>query len=175
MDPDRSWHGRTYVPATTTTTGGYELYGYVRYVPAGEEGGEPSDFTAQVDFTDQTASANPQWSLDLCDEVIGSWRGPGGDVAAMTLVWGRPLVAGGAIVTAELADLAVDQCELAENRFTLIAPTTSATTCWRSSCGATKASSSRASRCTRGMRGRIWRGGSRGMTAPGWWAPLALG
>ncbi len=32
--PDRSWHGRTYVPATTTTTGGYELYGYVRYVPA---------------------------------------------------------------------------------------------------------------------------------------------
>ena len=40
----------------------------------------------------------------------------------MTLVWGRPLVAGGSIVTAELADLAVDQCELAENRFTLIAP-----------------------------------------------------
>jgi hypothetical protein len=120
--PDRSWHGRTYVPATTTTTGGYELYGYVRYVPAAEEGGEPSDFTAQLDFTDQTASANPQWSLDLCDEVIGRWRGPGGDVAAMTLVWGRPLVAGGAIVTAELADLAVDQCELADNRFTLIAP-----------------------------------------------------
>ncbi len=93
--PDRSWHGRTYVPATTTTSRGYELYGYVRYVPAGEEGGEPSDFTAQMDFTDQTADANPQWSLDLCDEVIGSWRGLGGDVAAMTLVWGRPLVAGG--------------------------------------------------------------------------------
>jgi hypothetical protein len=120
--PDRSWHGRTYVPATATTTGGYEVYGYVRYVPAGEEGGEPSDFTAQVDFTDQTAAANPQWSLDLCDEVIGRWRGPDGDVAAMTLVWGRPLVAGGTVVTAELADLAVDQCELADNRFTLIAP-----------------------------------------------------
>jgi hypothetical protein len=120
--PDRSWHGRTYVPATTTTTGGYELYGYVRYLPAGEEGGEPSGFSAQLDFTDQTAAANPQWSLDLCDEVIGGWRGYHGDVAAMTLVWGRPLVAGGSIVTAELADLAVDQCELAENRFTLIAP-----------------------------------------------------
>ena len=120
--PDRSWHGRTYVPATATTSGGYELYGYVRYVPAGEEGGEPSGFTAQVDFTDQTAAANPQWSLDLCDEVIGRWRGPSGEHAAMTLVWGRPLVAGGAVVTAELADLAVDQCELAENRFTLIAP-----------------------------------------------------
>ena len=33
-----------------------------------------------------------------------------------------PLIAGGAVVTAELADLAVDQCELVEERFTLIAP-----------------------------------------------------
>ena len=33
-----------------------------------------------------------------------------------------PLIAGGAIVTAELANLAVDQCELIEERFTLIAP-----------------------------------------------------
>jgi hypothetical protein len=40
----------------------------------------------------------------------------------MTLVWGRPLVSGGAIVTAELADLAVDQCALVEERFTLLAP-----------------------------------------------------
>jgi hypothetical protein len=40
----------------------------------------------------------------------------------MTLVWGRPVVSGGRIVTAELADLAVDQCELVEERFTLIAP-----------------------------------------------------
>ena len=54
--------------------------------------------------------------------MIGAWRGNGGAVAAMTLVWGRPLISGGAIVTAELADLAVDQCELLEERFTLIAP-----------------------------------------------------
>ena len=40
----------------------------------------------------------------------------------MTLVWGVPLVAGGTLVTAELANLAVDQCELAEQRFTLIGP-----------------------------------------------------
>jgi hypothetical protein len=33
-----------------------------------------------------------------------------------------PLIAGGAIVTAELANLAVDQCELIEERFTLLAP-----------------------------------------------------
>jgi hypothetical protein len=119
--PDRTWHGRTYVPATAATSGGYELFGYVRFVPAGEQG-EPSDFSAQVDFTDETAARNPDWRMDLCDEVIGAWRGHAGAVAAMTLVWGRPLMSGGRIVTAELADLAVDQCELIEDRFTLIAP-----------------------------------------------------
>ena len=40
----------------------------------------------------------------------------------MTLVWGRPLRNGGTLVTAELAGLAVDQCALAEDRFTLVAP-----------------------------------------------------
>jgi hypothetical protein len=119
--PDRTWHGRTYVPATTITANGYELFGHVRYVPAPEDG-DPSDFSAHVDFTEETAERNPDWTLDLCDEVIGTWRGQVGAVAAMTLVWGRPLISGGAIVTAELADLAVDQCELIEERFTLIAP-----------------------------------------------------
>jgi hypothetical protein len=119
--PDRTWHGRTYVPATASTSGGYEVFGYVRYVP-GEEGGEPSDFAAHADYTDQTAGANPQWSLDLCDEVVGRWRGPGGAEAAMTLVWGRPLVPGGRVVTAELGPDTVDQCELVESRFTLLAP-----------------------------------------------------
>jgi hypothetical protein len=120
--PDRSWHGRTYVPATASTSEGYELFGYVRYVPPGEEGGEPSDFTAHADFTDDTAAANPQWSLDICEETVGRWRGHGGAEAAMTLVWGRPMVAGGAVVTAELGEVTVDQCELIENRFTLLAP-----------------------------------------------------
>jgi hypothetical protein len=119
--PDRTWHGRTYVPATALTANGYELFGYVRFLP-GIEDGEPSEFFAHVDFTDETAERNPDWKLDLCDEVIGTWRGDSGAVAAMTLVWGRPLISGGRIVTAELADLAVDQCEVIEERFTLIAP-----------------------------------------------------
>jgi len=119
--PDRSWHGRTYVPASARTSGGYELFGYVRFVPGGD-GGEPSDFFAYADFTHETAERNPDWQLDLCEEVIGAWRGQFGAVAAITLVWGRPLVTGGRIVTAELADLAVDQCELVDERFTLIAP-----------------------------------------------------
>jgi hypothetical protein len=109
------------VPATAQTSGGYELFGYVRFVP-GADGDEPADFTAVLDYTDETAERNPDWAMDLCDEVIGSWRGHLGAVAAMTLVWGRPLVPGGVIVTAELAELAVDQCELVEDRFTLLAP-----------------------------------------------------
>jgi hypothetical protein len=119
--PDRSWHGRTYVPATCHTSTGFELYGYVRFITP-LEGSEPAQFDATADFTDETAERNPDWQLDLCDEVVGSWRGENGKVAAMTLVWGRSLVPGGAVATAELADLAVDQCTLAEDRFTLLAP-----------------------------------------------------
>jgi hypothetical protein len=119
--PDRSWHGRTYVPGTSRTSGGYELFGYVRFLPA-PENGEPSDFSAHIDFTDELAERNPDWRMDLCEEVVGSWRGHAGAEAAMTLVWGRPLMSGGRIATAELADLAVDQCELIEERFTLLAP-----------------------------------------------------
>jgi hypothetical protein len=119
--PDRTWHGRTYVPATSLTSGGYELFGYVRFVPGYAEG-EPKDFFAEADFTEETAERNPDWKLDLCDEVVGSWRGERGEVAEMTLVWGRPLVSGGTLVTAELADLAVDQCGILDERFTLLAP-----------------------------------------------------
>jgi hypothetical protein len=119
--PDRSWHGRTYVPGSSLTSNGYEVFGYVRFLPATSED-EPSDFSAYVDFTEETAERNPDWRMDLCDEVIGVWRGHSGAVASMTLVWGRPLVPGGRVVTAELAGLAVDQCELIDERFTLIAP-----------------------------------------------------
>jgi hypothetical protein len=119
--PDRTWHGRRYVPATSITSGGYELFGYVRFVTAaGEE--EPMELSAHADFTEETAERNPEWKLDVCDEVIGAWHGPAGAVAAMTLVWGRPLVGAGRIVTAELGRATVDQCELIEQRFTLIAP-----------------------------------------------------
>jgi hypothetical protein len=119
--PDRTWHGRRYVPATSITSGGYELFGYVRFV-TGVGGEEPMELSAHGDFTEETAARNPEWKLDVCEEVIGSWRGQNGAVAAMTLVWGRPLVGSGRIVTAELGRTTVDQCELIEQRFTLIAP-----------------------------------------------------
>jgi hypothetical protein len=118
--PDRTWHGRTFVPATTLTSTGLELFGHVSFV-TGEDGRSPSDFDATADFTDETAAENPDWQLDLSDEVIGRWRGEHG-VAAMTLVWGVAMVSGGAVATADLGGITVDQCVLVEERFTLIAP-----------------------------------------------------
>ena len=124
--PDRGWAGRTYVPATARTAGGYEYYGYVSFTPgdpdADGEDAEPSDFYAWADFTDETAENNPDWRIDLAEEVVGGWRGEGGRVAAMTLVWGVPLLRGGTAATAELGGLTVDQCALTEDRFTLLAP-----------------------------------------------------
>ena len=117
--PDRTYANRTYVPAVARTTGNYELFGYVSFA---EEDGGPADFAAQVDYTAELAEENPDWNLDLSDDVIGRWRGELGNVADMTLVWGVPLIPGGVLVTAELANLAVDQSELVEERFTLIAP-----------------------------------------------------
>jgi hypothetical protein len=118
--PDRRYDGRTYVPAVARTSTGYELFGFVSYAEA--EDGTPEAFEARADFTSETAESNPDWRLDLNDDVIGTWRGEKGEVADMTLVWGVPLTGGGSVVTAELADLAVDQCAMREGRFTLVAP-----------------------------------------------------
>jgi hypothetical protein len=118
--PDRTWNGRTYVPATSPTSTGLELFGYVSFA-AGDRGEAPTDFEATADFTDETAAENPDWELDLSDEVVGHWRGENG-TAAMTLVWGVALVSGGAVATAELEGVTVDQCSLVEERFTLLAP-----------------------------------------------------
>jgi hypothetical protein len=101
------------------TTGSYELFGFVSF---SEGSGGPTEFEARADFTAETADSNPDWKLDLNDDVIASWRGEEGKTADITLVWGVPLIPGGAIATAELANLAVDQCVLVEERFTMIAP-----------------------------------------------------
>lgn len=119
--PDRTFNGRTYVPAVARTAVGYELFGYVSFSDTDDNAG-PDHFEARADFTGDVAEANPEWKLDLNEMVLGAWRGEGGASAEMTLIWGVPLIPGGAIVTAELADHAVDQCGLVEQRFTLVAP-----------------------------------------------------
>ena len=152
--PDRTWSGRTYVPATTRTNNGFDLYGYVSFAPGDER--EPSDLQAWADFTDETADRHPEWKMDICEEVVGGWRGEQGRVAAMTLVWGVPIVRGGFIATAELGGVTVDQA-----RWSTIAsrcwprtPTSRTTsTSGSGTCAARSWPASRSTRTTR-RRGR---------------------
>src|SRR5256885_3959837 len=117
--PDRTWSGRTYVPATAPTSTGYELFGFVSFT-RDHEGAEATDFAALADWTDETAEANPDWRLDLSDQEIGSWRGPQGRGGEMTLVWGVALTPHGVVATAELGPTTTDQCAIVEDRFTLV-------------------------------------------------------
>jgi hypothetical protein len=120
--PERAWGGRVWVPCSAraeSEEGTLELFGHVSYVqPAG---GEPGDFAAKADFTDVLAEDNADWRIDLNDDVIGRWRGENGRAGAVTLVWGRPLVRGAVAATAELDTETVDQEEISQDRFTLIA------------------------------------------------------
>ncbi|MBS1887401.1 MAG: hypothetical protein JSU06_09455 [Actinobacteria bacterium] len=121
--PERAWGGRVWVPCSARTEseeGTLELFGHVSYdLPTGD--GDPSGFAATADFTDVLAEDNPDWKIDLNDDVIGRWRGENGRAGAVTLVWGRPLVRGAVAATAELAGDTVDQEEISRDRFTLVA------------------------------------------------------
>lgn len=120
--PERAWGGRVWVPATARTEGPegtLELFGHISYeLP---EGGEPGAFRATADFTDVLAEDNPDWRIDINDDVIGKWRGENGRAGAVTLVWGRPLVRGAVAASAELEAETVDQEVVSDERFTLVA------------------------------------------------------
>jgi hypothetical protein len=117
--PDRTWSGRTYVPATARTERGFEFFGYVSFSPS-DDG--PVDLYAWADYTADTADDHPEWRMDISQEVVGGWRGDRGEVAAMTLIWGVPIVPNGRIVTAELGRVTVDEAAIEGERFTLLAP-----------------------------------------------------
>jgi hypothetical protein len=120
--PERAWGGRVWVPGSARTEseeGTLELFGHVSY--ALPPGGEPGDFQAKADFTDVLAEDNPDWRIDLNDDIVGRWRNENGRAGAVTLVWGRPLVRGAFAATAELEAETVDQEAISQDRFTLIA------------------------------------------------------
>lgn len=117
--PDRTWAGRTYVPATAPAEGGGEVFGYVSYTRE-HEGAQATSFDAAADFTEETADENPDWTLDLSDNEIGHWRGTEGRRGVITLVWGVALVANGVAATTELGPTTTDQCTLVDDRFTLV-------------------------------------------------------
>jgi hypothetical protein len=128
--PERGWGGRVYVPVTARAVLGedegeeegpasVEYFGHVSFERP--ERGEPRALSAKVDFTDVTADENPDWRIDLNDDVIGAWhadRGRGGEI---TLIWGLPLVRGAVAATAELDGEVIDQAAIDDGRFTLIA------------------------------------------------------
>jgi hypothetical protein len=119
---DRGWGGRVWVPCTARVEGPegtLELFGHVSYVR--EDDGEPGDLRAKADFTDVLAEENPDWRIDLNDDVIGRWTGENGRAGDVTLVWGRPLIRGSVAATAELELETVDQEIVSKGRFTLIA------------------------------------------------------
>jgi hypothetical protein len=128
--PDRAWGGRVYVPASgraaeaTTDEDGdsvlAEFYGWVSFDP-GSNGDEPADLRSKVDFTDVTAEDNPDWRIDINDDVIGNWRTDGGRGGDVTLIWGLPLVRGAVAATAELDGEPLDQAPVSDGRFTLVA------------------------------------------------------
>lgn len=127
--PERAWGGRVYMPATgrasepTTSEEGdtvlAEYFGWVSF-ERGDEGA-PRALQGRADFTDVTAEDNPDWQIDLNDDVIGGWHAGGSRGGDVTLVWGLPLVRGAAAATAELDGQVVDQAAVAEGRFTLVA------------------------------------------------------
>ncbi|GIK76514.1 MAG: hypothetical protein EDQ89_10340 [Acidobacteria bacterium] len=122
--PERTWGGRTFVPAVAPGAAAVdgampEFFGHVSFHRA--DGGEPEEMVAAADFTDVTAEANPDWQVDLNDDVIGRWRADGGRGGDITLIWGTPLVRGALAATAELDGEVVDQAGVSDGRFTLVA------------------------------------------------------
>ena len=120
--PERAWGGRVWIPVSChaeSEEGRLELFGHVSYIQPPE--GEPTDFAAKADFTDVLAEDNPEWRIDLNDDVVGRWRGENGRAGAVTLVWGRPLVRNAVAATAVLDGETVDQEVISQERFTLIA------------------------------------------------------
>jgi hypothetical protein len=123
--PERAWGGRIYVPAVAPVEGAAEpseYFGFVSFVrPEEGESGEAGEFDARADFTDVTADQNPDWMIDLNEEVIGPWRGESDRRGDVTLVWGTPLIPGAKAATAELEAEVVDQTPVTDERFTMIA------------------------------------------------------
>ena len=123
--PERGWGDRVYVPAVAPVDGAAgpsEYFGFVSFTrPAEGDAGEAASFEARADFTDVTADQNPDWMIDLNEEVIGTWRGESDRRGDVTLVWGTPLIPGAKGATGELEAEVVDQTPVTDERFTLLA------------------------------------------------------
>ena len=124
--PERAYGGRVYVPVTADglTAGDgeepVEYFGHVSFERVDAEA-EPGELRAQADFTDVVADDNPDWHVDLNDDVVAKWFAGGSRGGEVTLIWGLPLVRGAVAATAELDGEVVDQVAIDDGRFTLVA------------------------------------------------------
>ena len=116
--PERAWGGRVYLPVTARGNH-LEYFGWVSFIRPDD--GEPEDLISRADFTDVIADDNPEWTIDLNDDVVGRWRADGGRGGDVTLIWGLPLIPKAVAATAELDGETLDQTAIDEGRFTLIA------------------------------------------------------
>ena len=108
------------MPATAPAEDGGEVFGYVSYTREHEGAQAARLRRARPTTPTRRRRANPDWTLDLSDHEIGHWRGPQGRRGVITLVWGVALVPNGVVATAELGPTTTDQCELVDDRFTLV-------------------------------------------------------
>ena len=123
--PERGWGGRVYVPAVAHRRGRPGRRASTSATspssPRRRGAARPATSRRRADFTDVTAEQNPDWKIDLNEEVIGPWRGEGDRRGDVTLVWGTPLIRGAKAATAELEAEVVDQTPVTDERFTLVA------------------------------------------------------
>ena len=120
--PDRTYGGRTYVPATALTTTEVELFGFVSFTPPAEGSRSRRECRPAP-----TSPPRPRSATRSGRSTCATSRSTAG--AARRANRRRSRWYGAArwcparvVVTAELAGLAVDQCVTLHDRFTLIAP-----------------------------------------------------
>lgn len=119
--PERTWGERTFIPVVGRAGGDVvvEYFGHVSFARSAE--GEPGELAVEADFTDVVADDNPDWDVDLNDDVVGAWRTDAGRGGEVTLIWGTPLVRGAVAATAELDGEVLDQAAINDGRFSMLA------------------------------------------------------
>jgi len=110
--PERAYAGRVFVPVTADglraddDEAPVEYFGHVSFERTDDQE-EPGKLRGQADFTDVVADDNPDWQVDLNDDVVAKWFAGGSR--------------GGVAATAELDGEVVDQVGIDDGRFTLVA------------------------------------------------------
>ncbi len=147
--PDRTYGGRTYVPATAAPRPATSSTATSPSSRASTAATRPTSTRAPTS-PPRSPSRTPDWKLDLCEDVIGVWRGENGKVGADDARLGAPAGPrrqGRHRGAREARRRPVHASSRTASRSSR--PTTTAATCSTSSSGAASTGSSPPSRSTR--------------------------